>query len=78
MNTTVQTRLWWKCPICEDTVDFTAELLGSLFAEDTGEAFFDTTEQGGVLFHTVFCYHCGASWTISISGLEKEFMNDNA
>ena len=67
-------KLWWKCPNCGETVDFTGELLGSLFDEDTGEAFFDTTKDSGVLLHTILCSHCGASWTLSISGLEKEFM----
>ena len=74
MSNATPTKLWWKCPNCGETVDFTRELLGFLFDEDTGEAFFDTTDKGGVLFHTVFCSHCGASWTTSISGLEKEFM----
>lgn len=69
------TKLWWKCPNCGETINFTNEVLGTLFDEDTGEAFFDTTKKGGVLFHTVFCSHCGATWTISISGLETEFMN---
>ena len=67
-------KLWRKCPNCGETVDFTGELLGSLFDEDTAEAFFDTTKDSGVLFHTILCSHCGASWTLSISGLEKEYM----
>lgn len=74
MSKETAAKLWWKCPKCGETVSFTNEILGTLFDEDTGEAFFDTTEEGGVLFHTVFCTHCGATWTITISGLETEFM----
>ena len=71
-------KLWWKCPNCGETVDFTSELLGSLFDKDTGEAFFDTTKDSGVLFHTILCSHCGTSWTLSISGLEKEFVKQES
>lgn len=76
MSQTHPTKLWWKCPNCGETVNFTNELLDVLFDKDTGEALFDTTEEGGVFFHTVFCSHCGATWTITISGLETEFMKE--
>lgn len=78
MNKAMSSKLWWKCPQCGNTVDFTNELIGSLFDENNGEALFNTAEGGGVLFHTIFCSKCRAAWTMSISGLEKDFMNDNA
>lgn len=76
MDKTIFSPLWWQCPICGEKVIFTNELLGELFDENTGEAFFSVKEDGGVIFHTVFCSKCGASWTISVSGLEKDFLID--
>lgn len=78
MNKAIPSNLWWKCPKCGNTGDFTNKLIGSLFDENNGEALFSTAEGGGVLFHTIFCSKCNAAWTMSIGGLEKDFMNDNA
>ena len=69
--------LWWTCPNCGAKVSFTDELLGICFDESNGEAYFETGPNGGILFHTIFCSKCCATWTMSIDGMSREFIKEN-
>jgi len=63
--------LYWTCPICGSKVDFTEQLTGICFDEQDGEANFDVNENGGIIFHNIFCPRCNASWVMSIGGMNK-------
>ena len=69
--------LWWTCPNCGTKVSFTGELLGTCFDKDDGEAYFETGPSGGILFHTIFCSKCRATWIMSIGGMSKEFIKND-
>lgn len=66
--------LWWKCSNCGSKVDFTEELTGTCFDEEDGEACFDP--EHGVIFHTIFCNTCGASWIMDIGDMSCEFIKN--
>lgn len=64
------TNMWWFCPNCGSTINFTDEMLDLFDYYDTdamGEAMFDPKH--GVTFHTITCPNddCGAYWVTSIS-----------
>lgn len=63
-------KLWWTCPNCGSEVDFT-EQMDSCFDPESGEACFEVDETGGIIFHTIFCPKCNASWVMSIDGMSK-------
>lgn len=68
--------LWWKCPNCGSKVDFTEELLGACFDAKDGEAYFDP--EHGIIFHTIFCNVCGASWIMDIGNMSREFIKEKS
>jgi hypothetical protein len=59
--------LWWKCPNCNEKVDFTRQM-GYVFEED-GEVEFDP--EMGLWFHTIVC-GCGANWVMSIGEMNNQ------
>lgn len=65
-------KLWWRCPNCGNKVDFTAELIDTCFDAVDGEAYFDP--EYGIIFHTIFCHSCGASWIMDIGSMSREFI----
>lgn len=75
MDNLARTPLWWTCPNCGSKVDFINELTGSCFDKSTGKANFTVNEDGGIIFHTIFCNTCGASWIMSLSGMDNSFIS---
>lgn len=55
-------------------MDFTEELTGACFDEEDGEAHFDP--EHGIIFHTIFCSTCGASWIMDIGDMSRKFIKD--
>ncbi|MEC0031027.1 hypothetical protein [Bacillus cereus] len=68
--------MWWKCPDCNNPVDFENQL-HEIFEADNEEAMFDP--ELGVWMHTIKC-ECGAYWVMGISPInldKKEYDNDS-
>ena len=65
-------KLWWRCPNCGNKMDFTEELIDTGFDSEDGEAYFDP--EHGIIFHTIFCHSCGASWIMDIGSMSREFI----
>ena len=65
-------KLWWRCPNCGNKMDFTEELIDTCFDSEDGEAYFDP--EHGIIFYTIFCHSCGASWIMDIGSMSREFI----
>lgn len=65
-------KLGWRCPNCGNKVDFTGDLIDTCFDPEDGEAYFDP--EHGIIFHTIFCHSCGASWIMDIGSMSREFI----
>ena len=61
--------LYWRCPKCNEIVDFTKGMreVFSGNTQDGYEADFDPKD--GLYFHTIFCEKCDSNWVVSISGI---------
>lgn len=56
--------LWWKCPNCEEKVDYLKQMK-QVFDYESGEAEF--CAESGLWVHTISCDKCNAQWHTSIS-----------
>ena len=62
-------KLWWRCPKCNEKVDFQIQLEDCF--EENGEAVFSVEEKEGSLLHGISCKKCGVSWMVFIGGMEE-------